>query len=93
LSLSADEAKAIIRLAFKPLNCIAENKDESSPIRFTVKDVDGNPIYRGRIPPFGFSRPDVLTTLLSKDRERVMRKGFALNPWKLPEMPEDSSVG
>ena len=45
--MALDEAKDIIRSAFKPLICIVDSRSNDA-IRFRVKDADGNPIAQGR---------------------------------------------
>ena len=78
--MASDEAKDIIRSAFKPLICIVDSRSNDS-IRFRVKDADGNPISQGTIGKSEFSSQDMLRKRLEIERHRVGHEGFTLNPW------------
>jgi len=78
--MASDEAKDIIRSAFKPLICIVDSRSNYA-IRFRVKDADGNPISQGTIGKSEFSSQDMLRKRLEIERHRVGHEGFTLNPW------------
>jgi hypothetical protein len=77
--MALDEAKDIIRSAFKPLICIVDSRFNDA-IRFRVKDADGNPIAQGTVGKSEFSSQDMLRKRLEIERHRVGREGFTLDP-------------
>ena len=78
--MASDEAKDIIRSAFKPLICIVDSRSNDS-IRFRVKDAHGNPIAQGTVGKSGFSSQDILRKRLEIERHRIGHEGFTLDSW------------
>ena len=78
--MALDEAKDIIRSAFKPLICIVDSRSNDS-IRFRVTDADGNPIAQGTVGKSGFSSQDILRKRLEIERHRIGHEGFTLDSW------------
>lgn len=79
--LTDKQVKETIEGAFSPLRCVVEMPDYQNRVRFKIFDKSGKSIMHVK----GLFLRDVrderqLQAVLSSTRERVIEKGFALEP-------------
>ncbi|MGB5196444.1 MAG: DUF1652 domain-containing protein [Candidatus Deferrimicrobium sp.] len=79
-----DEIKAIVEAAFRPLRCVAEVRDYSSKLRFKVfDDKDRGIVEVTDLVLRNLRDESQLRNVLVGVRQRVVEKGFRVDPWKL----------
>jgi hypothetical protein len=85
MNLKLDQAKEIIRNAFQPLRCGVEDFDYEQKVKFRIFDEKDQPVLRmDDVKASIVCDSAKLKELLFEVRERLERKGLALNPWQFP---------
>jgi len=79
--MTADEAKEVVRSAFKPFACGVERRNED--LRFRVRDAHGVALADGKIGKPEFSSEVQLRERLERERHRLTGNGFTLAPWPI----------
>lgn len=79
-----DEIRAIVEAAFRPLRCIAEVWDYDSKLRFKVFDDKDRGIVEVSDLVLRNLRDEAqLRDVLAGVRQRVVEKGYRVDPWEL----------
>ncbi len=83
--MTVEEAAEIIAGAFAPLRCVAEPWDGGFRVRFRVFDQSEEPLLHVK----DLTRPQVtdpsrLESIINQVRNRLIQRGYALNPWTYP---------
>lgn len=79
-----DEVKAIVEAAFRPLRCIAEVWDYDYRLRFKVFDDKDRGIVEVSDLVLRNLRDEAqLRDVLAGVRQRVLEKGYRVDPWEL----------
>lgn len=82
--LTQEEALEIIRSAFAPLRCVAEDTDYHY-FRFRVfNDGDDGILKAPKLTKADISTRKALAEVISKARSMVEEQGYALEPWVMP---------
>ena len=83
--LSVERACEISHVSFAPLACEAEPSRWGDGVRFRVLGLDGKSLVRwDDIPAQTAGDPKELKDIIDLTRQRVIVKGFELDPWAFP---------
>ncbi len=78
--------------AFKPLRCAVEEFDHEQKVRFRVFSPTDEPLLRVEEALVRRLRePDGLAFIVGEARRNLTNRGFALEPWQPPAIPEETS--
>ena len=86
--ISAEAAAKIISNAFAPLHCGAEDFDFSRFVRFRVFDENDEPLLRmEKLTGMDYGTPKSLKFIIDHARSNLAKRGYALEPWEMPDAP------
>ena len=83
--LDKSELVGIVESAFAPLECVAELQNYDHAFGFAVYLPDGSDIKYEEKNAKNLQNEPVLSSVISKVRERIEAKGITLAKWSLPK--------
>ncbi|BBP82339.1 hypothetical protein thsps21_18450 [Pseudomonas sp. No.21] len=86
-TLRVNEALIIAGRAFQPFQCVAwAPQDGNGELSLSVIDRTSTRLLgRSKIASSTYCDPQQLASILKQSREELSRKGYSLDPWKMPE--------
>ena len=91
--VSSEAAVEILRTAFTPYHCGAEDFDFHKLVRFrVVDDQEKTLVMMEKLTPDDFSQPEALERIILRVRDDLNHHlGLQFDPWEMPDSTNDAA--